>query len=88
MSLAIESNNDCCSLSMNEILMRVANIKARWSDEEREFRAEQGRYRRQGLEELLGARSCRQLDRTLLESLEEEGEDFGFSSFSEDETGA
>lgn len=54
MSLMIDSNTDCCSLSLTEIRMRVANIKARWSDEEREVRADQGRRRRQNLGELLG----------------------------------
>lgn len=54
MSLLIDSNTDCSSLSLTEIRMRVANIKARWSDEEREVRADQGRRRRQNLGELLG----------------------------------
>ncbi len=53
MSLIMEQIETDCSLSLSEILMRVASIKSQWSDEERQQRAELGDHRRQQLAELL-----------------------------------
>lgn len=78
MSLAIESNSDCCSLTMTEIRMRVANIKAGWSDEERELRSHQGRNRRRSLSELLGGRSPAEFQSNVLDTIELEEVAIGF----------
>lgn len=78
MSLAIESNSNCCSLTMTEIRMRVANIKANWSDEEREIRSHQGRNRRRSLGELLGGRSPAEFQSNVLDTVELEEVAIGF----------
>lgn len=72
MSLLIESNTDCCSLTLTEIRMRVANIKARWTDEEREVRAHQGQKRRESLGVLLGRTTPTDLERGLWQAVEQE----------------
>lgn len=54
MSLTLESPTDICPLSLTEIRMRVANIKARWSDDERAERAVAGERRRRSLQVMLG----------------------------------
>ncbi|MDP1561951.1 MAG: hypothetical protein Q8M16_11285 [Pirellulaceae bacterium] len=78
MSLVIESNSDCCSLTMTEIRMRVANIKANWSDEEREVRSHQGRNRRRSLGDLLGGRTPAEFQLSLLQTVELEEVAIGF----------
>ncbi len=72
MSLLIESNTDCSSLTLTEIRMRVANIKARWSDEEREVRAHQGQKRRESLGALLGHTLPAELEWDLLQAVAQE----------------
>jgi len=53
MSLMMENTDQDCQLTLTEIRMRVANIKSRWSDEERVQRATQGHSRRQQLAALV-----------------------------------
>jgi hypothetical protein len=74
MSLTIESNTDFCPLTMTEIRMRVANIKSRWSDEDREERAELGRRRRRSLGAILGSESRDLLQTALFAAVDHDDE--------------
>jgi hypothetical protein len=74
MSLTIESNTDFCPLTMTEIRMRVANIKSRWSDEDREERAELGRRRRRSLGSILGSESRDLLQTALFAAIDHDDE--------------
>lgn len=72
MSLTLESPTDICPLTLTEIRMRVANIKARWNDDERAERAVAGERRRRSLKFFLGEEGADLLHTVLADGFDQD----------------
>ncbi|MBL8890500.1 MAG: hypothetical protein JNL67_11030 [Planctomycetaceae bacterium] len=72
MSLTLESPIDTCPLTLTEIRMRVASIKAHWSDNERAERAVDGQRRRRSLRTMLGEDGADLLRSVLVDGFEQD----------------